>query len=93
MTALGGFLLGSFLGGRNETIVENNTRVIHERPMTPMEIAAHEERLKRIKENEPKVISRLCKDITISDFVGMPLNTENMERLNALLEVENGKNL
>lgn len=45
MTALGGFLLGQYLTRKGTTIVNNNTKVIRERSMTPTEIAEHEELL------------------------------------------------
>ena len=81
MTALGGFLLGSFFGG-GTTNVQNTTKIIHERPMTPTEIAEHEERLRQIKEHEPKIISHLVEecDITEDDFIGLPMTKENMDQ-------------
>jgi hypothetical protein len=53
--------------------------------MTPTEIAEHEERLRRIKEHEPKVrvISVASREITEEDFIGMPMTKENMDRYNA----------
>lgn len=96
MTALGGFVLGSLFGGNATTEVYNNTKVIHERPMTPTEIAEHEERLRRIKEHEPKVKITLVasrelteaasREITEEDFIGMPMTKENMDRYNAWKE-------
>jgi hypothetical protein len=85
MTALGGFVLGSLLGGGSTTEVHNNTKVIQERPMTPTEIAEREELLKRIKEHEPKVRSTLVipRELTEEDFIGMPMTKENMDRYNA----------
>lgn len=81
MGALGGFLLGCFFGGKT-TNVQNTTKVIHERPMTPTEIAEHEERLRRIKEHEPKILSHLVeeREITEDDFIGLPMTKENMDR-------------
>ena len=88
MTALGGFILGSFLGRRHITTVQNNTKVIRERPMTPTEIAEHEERLRRIKEHEPKVKVTLVvsRELTEEDFIGMPMTKENMDRYYAWKE-------
>lgn len=88
MTALGGFVLGSLFGGGSITKVCNNTKVIRERPMTPTEIAEHEELLRRIKEHEPKVRSTLVipREITEEDFIGMPMTKENMDRYNAWKE-------
>ena len=82
MTALGGFLLGSFFGGGTTTNVQNTTKIIRERPMTPTEIAEHEERLRRIKEHEPKVISHLIeeREITEDGFIGLPMTKENIDR-------------
>lgn len=84
MTALGGFVLGSLFRG-SSTEVYNNTKVIHERPMTPTEIAEHEELLRRIKEHEPKVKSTLVasRELTEEDFIGMPMTKKNMDRYNA----------
>lgn len=81
MTALGGFLLGSFFG-RRTTNVQNTTKIIRERPMTPTEIAEHEERLRRIKECEPKILSHLVeeREITEDDFIGLPMTKENIDR-------------
>ena len=91
MTALGGFVLGSLFG--RPTTEVYNTKVIHERPMTPTEIAEHEERLRRIKEHEPKVkvisvasrefTEAASREITEEDFIGMPMTKENMDRYNA----------
>lgn len=80
MTALGGFLLGKFLNRKDTTVISNNTKVIRERPMTPTEIAEHEERLKRIKEHEPKVKVTLVpsRELTEEDFIGMPLTKSNL---------------
>ena len=85
MTVLGGFVLGSLFGGGSTTEVHNNTKVIRERPMTPTEIAEHEERLRQIKEHEPKVKSTLVfpRELTEEDFIGMPMTEENMARYNA----------
>lgn len=81
MTALGGFVLGSLFGGGSTTEVYN-TKVIRERPMTPTEIAEHEERLRRIKEHEPKVKITLVssRELTEEDFIGMPMTKENIDR-------------
>ena len=89
MTGLTGFLLGSFLGSRHTTTVQNNTKVIRERPMTPTEIAEHEERLRRIKEHEPKVKVTLVvsRELTEEDFIGMPMTKENMDRYYAWKEI------
>jgi hypothetical protein len=82
MTALGGFVLGSLFGGGSTTEVYNNTKVIQERPMTPTEIAEHEERLRRIKEHEPKVKVTLVasRELTEEDFIGLPMTKENVDR-------------
>ncbi len=81
MTALGMFLLGSFFS-RKTTNVQNTTKVIHERPMTPTEVAEHEECLRRIKEHEPKILSHLVeeREITEDDFIGLPMTKENLDR-------------
>ena len=88
MTALGGFLLGQFLNRKGTTIVNNNTKVVRERPMTPTEIAEHEELLRRIKEHEPKVKVTLVvsRELTEEDFIGMPMTKENMDRYYAWKE-------
>ena len=88
MTALGGFILGSFLGSRHTTTVQNNTKVIRERQMTPTEIAEHEERLRRIKEHEPKVEVTLVssRELTEEDFIGLPLTKGNLYRYQAWKE-------
>ena len=78
MTALGGFILGSLLGRKSIPVVENTTNIIHKRPMTPTEIAEHEECLRRIKEHEPKVKVTL---VASQDFIGMPMTKENMENM------------
>lgn len=82
MTALGGFILGSLFRSGPVTEVHNNTKVIHERPMTPTEITEHEERLKCIKENEPKIKVTLIssQEITEEDFIGLPMTKENVDR-------------
>ena len=88
MTGLTGFLLGSFLGSRHTTTVQNNTKVIRERQMTPTEIAEHEERLRRIKEHEPKVEVTLVssRELTEEDFIGLPLTKGNLDRYQAWKE-------
>lgn len=85
MTALGGFILGSLFGGGSTAKVYNSTKVIRERPMTPTEIAEHEERLRHIKEHEPKVKVTLVssRELTEEDFIGLPMTKENMDRYNA----------
>lgn len=82
MTALGGFLLGSIFGGNHTAEVYNNTKVIHERPMTPTEIAEHEERLRLIREHSPKVKVTMVssRKLTEEDFIGLPMTKENMDR-------------
>ena len=91
MTALGGFVLGSLFRG-SSTEVYNNTKVIHERPMTPTEIAEHEERLRRIKEHEPTVKVTLVpsRELTEEDFIGLPMTKENMDRYNAWKAARHG---
>ncbi len=86
MTALSGFVLGSILRGSCTTEVYSSTKVIHERPMTPTEIAEHEERLRRIKEHEPKVRVTLTRELTEEDFIGMPMTKENIDRYSAWKE-------
>ena len=88
MTGLACYLLGSFLGSRHTTTVQNNTKVIRERPMTPTEIAEHEERLRRIREHEPKVEVTLVpsQELTEEDFIGLPLTKENLDRYQAWKE-------
>ena len=82
MTVLGGFVLGSLFRGSSTTEVYNSTKIIRERPMTPTEIAEHEERLRRIKEHEPKVKITLVssRELTEEDFIGLPMTKENMDR-------------
>ena len=87
MTGLTGFLLGSFLGSRHTTTVQNNTKVIRERQMTPTEIAEHEECLRRIKEHEPKVEVTLVSSRELTeDFIGLPLTKGNLDRYQAWKE-------
>lgn len=88
MTALGGFILGSFLSRKSTPVVKNTTNIIHERPVTPTEIAEHEERLRRIKEHEPKVKVTLVasRELTEEDFIGLPMTKENMDRYYAWKE-------
>ena len=96
MTGLAGYLLGSFLGSRHTTTVQNNTKVIRERPMTPTEIAEHEERLRIIKEHEPKVEVTLVssRELTEEDFIGLPLTKGNLDLYRAWKEsnTEVGRN-
>lgn len=82
MAALGGFVLGSLFGGCSTTEVHNTTKVIHERPMTPTEIAEHEERLRIMKENAPKIKVTMVssRELTEEDFIGLPMTKENMDR-------------